>query len=720
MATAADTAPAARAPDRGLHLERLAPVGLFVVVAAASVIAAYYGFHAHMVQPDETLTVIYGRAVELSPHKAIEYDGWPRGPERLPALVFALVGWLVSDTARQFQVVHVVLAVGFALTAIPVHAVARRAGLTRAWALLPALLAVVGPWTVFGISLLNTGTGYLTSTALLLAMLIALLRPGVPSDAGVVVALVATALARTGDIPFVLALVPAVLVQTWRDRPAGTGATRWLRQLPLTLLRRHRLLSALALVIVVVALAVGGNRFTGPQYQTGILPGLGTGAMLDGAADIAARLTTGTLIIPAVFALPWLLRAAVAPRRREEGAFAVLTIAFALAFVYFYAGRNEDRYTLMLVPVVLIPFAHALAVRRVPPLAVAVSAVLVARLVATRGLFADDGSFGFFVSPGSQFLRRIVIGRLSEVIPFGVHGPTVLTLAAGAVAFVLAVAAGRGGAPWTVVLGFGTAGLVVLSVVAGMYAPHRLVVLASPKVSFAQQTFVDRAANGRPVALLDENPGADYGRVLSAGDLSFFNTSLKGSIRPDGQFSTACCSPYYFRPVVAAIDRATGSVSVGRSHYRLIAVPTGYTTFGLSATTIARSPAFPYRVDRLAAGLARLSYAVENAANDGFGRPGTPVRVRTFPRNVSRGRTCLTMSVTAPQDLPRDLRYTVRSGAGSVSGQLSATLTRAVRVPLRAGRVDVVRVRTNRSGRSLDGRTSQTVGLSDIAVTPCR
>jgi hypothetical protein len=691
---------------------------LGAIMAAATGLTAYYGLRAHMVQPDEFLAVIYGRSIEARPSVLFEYSSWPRGPERLTALLFGIVAWLVPGSARAFQVSHILFAFCFALTALPVYLLGRTARLGRWWALLPATLSVVGPWSVFGISLLNTGLGYLTTALLLVAMLRALLRPGWSSDALVLAAVAGVALARTGDIPFIFALVPAVVVQVWRDRPAGQSVSQWLRTLPATVVRRHPLLSALAVVGIIVAAVAGSHRFTGSGYQTPIVRHFTLSGLSNDALDIFGHLATGTLMVPLIIAVPWLAREAAVPRGREEGAFAVLAVGVVAAFVYFYAGRNEDRYIMMLAPVVFIPFVGALACRQVPLVATLVSGALVGRLVVTRALFADDGSYGFFVSPGSQFLRRVVLGRASGVIPFGEHAGTYMAVGAVALALVLTTAWRLPRSVGRTTVALGLVGLLAVATAAAFYTPHRLLMLASPKVSFAQQAFVDEAAGNRPVGILDENPGSDLGRVQTWGELSYFNRSLKGTVQPDGRFTLACCSPYYFPPIRARLDRRTGTVRTDRPMYDLLVVPTGYASFGFNTTTVARSPAFPFRLERFASGPPRLAYSVEGATGDGWGVPGHALRVRTFPRSIGGASACLVVTIAAPPDLPHDLRFTVRGASGRASGRLTAALGQTLSVPLADRTNDVIRIASSRTGRTLDGRRV-TLALSDVSVIHC-
>ncbi len=132
------------------------------------------------------------------------------------------------------------------LVAVPVWLAGRELGLGRWAAVVAAAIAAGGSFAIYGITTLNQAVGLLCATTMLWAMVRALRRPGLASDLLVLAALAATALARLGWAPLVVALVPGALAAAWFERPVGEGLGGWVRALPARLVRRHPVLVPLS------------------------------------------------------------------------------------------------------------------------------------------------------------------------------------------------------------------------------------------------------------------------------------------------------------------------------------------------------------------------------------------------------------------------------------------------------------------------------------------
>ena len=113
----------------------------------------------------------------------------------------------------------------------------------------------------------------------------------------------------------------------------------------------------------------GGARAAAARLQSGrsgIVGGYGDNAtpdtlrpseLWDQIKVVTTRLAENLAFIPLAFALPWLVREMIRPSSRESGSFAILGFtATAIYIVLFLNAAVEDRYSVVLVPLVALAF----------------------------------------------------------------------------------------------------------------------------------------------------------------------------------------------------------------------------------------------------------------------------------------------------------------------------------------------------------------------------
>jgi hypothetical protein len=631
---------------------------------------------------------------------------------------------VAPSTPREFQGYHVLVALAFALTAVPVWALARALG-ARPWeALVPAALVVVGPWAVFGTTLLDGGVGMLATACFALAAWRALVQPGLRADAWLLAAIALLALARTGNLPLVAAFPVALLVQLWRDRPPGEGALRRLRDLPGTLVRRHPLLCAAALVALVAAAVKGVDVLLGGAAYGGVRTGqhVSPGGLWDELHALVAKLAWATGLVPAMLGGAWLVRQAVRPTSRRDGAFAVLAVAMLAAFLYAYAlSYDEERYALPLLPLLAVAFGRAAFSAGVGWVAALAGAVVVGRLVATAPALGDLQARLYLFAPGQGFFDRVLGGRLAEQVP-GLGGHTALVAfvvaAAGAVALALR---GRLRGPWpAVVVGVVLAVLAAHQIAGASWAMRKNSTEATGAgQSFAQQAFVDEVVRGpdESVPLLANNPTGDPLLGVAFEQLAFFNRRVDrgGRVQLVGVGSSPCCVP---GGLIVRIDPATGrGRAEGGSPPERYVARTGFRDVALVTDVIATTPSFPLALEHPRLPL-QAAYAIGDTVQGGWGAPGRPTPIRVYAWPGRPAAACLTGMVVAPSAGATGVEWSVEGARGrSVAGTLApgAEQTLRVRLPARTAML-----RLHSSTGTLPGGARAGVTLQDAAVGPCR
>jgi hypothetical protein len=685
----------------------------------STALITWYGWRDHLHFADESIAVIGGRYVEGHlPSGLWDTTYFPRGPERLTSWAAAAVNLVMPTTAGEFQALHLVLALAFALTAIPIYFLSRGVGLGPLSALVPSAVTVLGPWAMYGVTLLNNGFGLLSVACLYLAMWRCLARRGARSDLWLLAALGFVALARMGNVTLVLALPVAVLVQVWRDRPAGQRARSWLEGLPKELLRRHPVLLPCAALAVATVIVAGPDAFLGGKGYGGVRLGqhIDLAGVWERTHITVARGALATAIIPAIFALPWLVREAAVPRTRDDGAFAVLAlIVFAILIYTYYGSFDEDRYFIPVIPLIAVAFGRALFSRSLGVIATAMGAVIVGWFIAiTPAPSSDLGLRTIFFAPAYRFLHEVVRGQLSVHLPLGSQHPLTVALCAGGLLAVLLAARDRlGRRVGAIVLGAALAGIAVYQIGAEVWSMRKFTAdMTGAGISWAQTTFVDRADEPGPVHQLTNNYAQDPYFGIPYIDLAFFNRRA-WEARP----LTLSRSLGSAVPGKVRIDPRTGAAKPDRLAGRLLVSPLGYAATRLAADGTVTSPIAPVRLDTLHVPL-HASFSITGTGPGGWGEPGQTMTIRTFAWPGRATPACLTATVEGPLLGDKEVRYTVRGAEDTASGHLPPSGADPLSVRLGSGD-EVVRVSTEGAGRLSDGRTTITVRLTNVDVRAC-
>ncbi len=669
------------------------PAVLAACLAFAAVLVVRYGLAAHDFQPDEFDTVAGGRVFVnhfLDTLFSVSPEG--RGPERLPALLFALPTALFADTATVFKAAHVLFALLYVSAAVPIYALARGLGLGRAEAVLPAAAAAITPWMLFGGTLLNTTLAYPTAMALAWATWRAAIRPGLMGDVWVLLFGVLGAMAREGHAAFLAAAAVVLVVALWRERPAGEGLRASARAYPGRLLRAHPLLCGAAAALVLLVLLYGKNRLLGSAYQPqASRQPVTLSGVLGTISSAAAELTMGTGYLPMMIALPWLARELVRPRSRETGTLALLCVAMFFAFVgmivYYSATTSgladNERYVSVLAGLPPLAAAVSLFRRQLNPLAVAVAGVLLSRAIVTGGLYPFAGPFDYFVAPARLFFTVVIQGQVSTRLPFSdAHVAATILLALTAAAVVIAVLCagprrvGAAGLAACAAVALGAP--IALGAASGIYIGNHFESFDTfPSISFAQQSFADGAGHDRPVAFWDYAPGGDPRIAYAALQAAFFNRWVNATLHLDGMPTAAGIGT----AIKASVDPASGRLSTSSRLPSYLLAPERFTRIGFAGAIVAPPTAvfgpLPYMLLRIGP-TPTVAYAVSGTEEAGtILAPADVARIDLYPTTPA---SCWQTSLTAPPTLPRSLPYSLSGPGVAQRGLLAASTVVPIRL----------------------------------------
>lgn len=680
-------------------LRRIPPgVLLACLVVVAAGLLYLRAARVHVYSPDEEFFVDLSRVLaEHFPGGIVDvpevehYSG--RGIQRLLLLVLAGPLGVIGGPAG-FALAHALLCLIFASAAIPAYLLARGVRLSAPWALAAAALVVAVPWAVLSLGWLTEPVAYPAAVWVLWGAWRACLYPGWRADLLAVALVLLAGLARTSLL--VLIVVPPGVVLL---HAALTGRGRHVR-------RDHPLLSAFALVgaAVVLVSILGGNALGGLAggYRTSLpadwspLPG----KFLRQLAPIAS----GVGFVPAILALPWALRQ-VAVRRRDPEALAlalVLLVALPALLISTIYAAPEERYLMYMAPPIIVAGVAALARRDVPAWSVAVSALVVAILVEhVAWPFVADAA-RFQTDPALSFLSRVPLMRVSDLA---------LALAVVAAGVLLAVVVARRSR---------RAALAVLAVLFGLqlvqtaYITGKRAEATEGPAGIRERTWVDRAAEGRPVAMQAEGQANSGGYEAAWRDAQFFNGDIEVFASTDPRPKLLVARHATIERVT--VDAATGVLATasGRRLPRLWLVPTLFRPMGLVEQPLETSKYLPLRLVRLR-GAPRAAWRWSGVEPDGWIGKGRPdVALRVYPgASDGPGRRCLRITLVSAPNYPGVHRYRVRAPGVDVRGALRAEGRAAVTVPLTPA-VRTIRVQARGTTEFVPGRElSMLVGATE-------
>jgi hypothetical protein len=692
-------------PRRLIDRNNLPLLALAGVVVGMTVLIGRIAVSNHHVFIDEFLAINFGRRIAVDP-SLLDSNALARGPERLVSLITALTVEASDSPSQQMWLLHAAMALCQGLVAVPVWLAGRELGLSRWAAVAAAAIAAGGSFAMYGVTTLNQSVGLLCATTMLWAMVRALRRPGFGSDLLVLGALAATALARLGWAPLVVALVPGALAAAWFERPGSEGLRAWLRAQPTRLLHRHPVLMPVLALGILVALVSGPSTLLGGEHYGGVA--LDAHIELDTLWDNARRhfshLAIGLALVPFILAIPLLVRDLARPADATSGGFAWMVLALLVVFSYIhYTAVTEDRYLAVVAPPLAL--AGVLAVfRRPPPVwAVVVSGLLTARLVATSYAWPPVGPYDFFIAPTSLFFERIVVGNLLGRLPF-LEGnrPTIALLVALGAALLVVVVARK--PKLRTPVGLSAAALVLCGVLAfqvfaAEYPARKFVeVLGMPDVPTKDITFIDRAADGGRVEPLAVDGAVDvdlfdqlfflrtYNRTLGTGMAVIREPLAPGAPDPP--------------PPVVQVDWRTGDAEITGEVPDIMLEKPGFNAVGFSGTFLPASRYYPFAaLERLRRPLDTL-WIIRGDSVQGYPQRGEPIRMRIFPPTTRR--TCVNGLIAVNPTADRPSRYRIVGAVDSLRGvvQPGAPKEFTARVP--GGRPTTLVLR-GAAGRLPDG-----------------
>jgi hypothetical protein len=694
-------------------------LALAAVVVGMTLLLARIAVTNHYVFIDEFFAISFGRNIADEPSLAFE-QSLGRGPERLTSLMTALMAVTSDSPSQEMWLLHAAMALCQGLVAVPVWLAGRELGLGRWGAVAAAAVAASGSFAIYGVTTLNQSVGLLCATVMLWGMVRALRRPGLGSDLLVLVGISATALARLGWAPLVLALVPGTLAAAWFERPSGERLVSWLRALPSRLLRRHPVLLPVLVLGVLAALVSGPSTLLGGEHYGGVAldADIRISTLWDNARRHFSHLAIGVALTPFILAIPALVRDLVGPRDATSGGFAWLVVGLLALFSYIhYTTAAEDRYLAVLVPPVTLTAALAVFRRPPPVWAVVVSGLLTARLVATSYEWPPIGPFDYFMAPTSVFFEQLVGGDSAIRVPLATsHGPTVALLLALAAAAVVAIVARQRPPRGPLAVAAAAAvlvGVVVFQVAAAEYPARKFVeAVGMPDVPTEDLTFVDRAARGGRAQPLAVDGVINPDLVAQLWWLWVYNRTLGNGmtvIRGDRPPPTTAPA------LQVRVDWQTGAAATTGPVPDILLEKPGFNGVGFSGTPLPGSSHVPFAaLERLRRPLNAL-WLVDGDSVQGYPQRGDPLRLRVFP--PTDRRTCVRGGVAVHPLVDRPSRYRLSGAAGSVQGVGQPKTAERFEVRVPGGQPTTLVLRGD-PGRLVDGAW---VGptLVDLSVAEC-
>jgi hypothetical protein len=707
---------------------------LLALLALAAAIAAWlqhWAVQTHIWGNDEELYRHFARGIARDfPLGVFDIDqSYGRGIQRLHLLVLALPMAFTRAPAA-FEIGHLLFVVGYVSAIVPAWLLARGAGLGRWTALIPAVLAVLVPWSVLTTSFLTEPLGYGVFAWAMWAVWHSVVRPSVTSDALAVALLAMAALTRTGFLLLTPILPLAALVQAWRFGAAGASVGERLRSLPRVALRRQPL--AITVGAAAMLLLAG--------YWAGILPG-GTGRLvgtyssaLPPLEDVVlkwrsftSRIVAGTGFVLAAAALPWIVTQVWRPRSPEAHALAVAAFLASMAvLVALVNGPADERYAMHVAFPLVVVGSTALLRADVSPVGLAVGGLAVAALfVASVWTLNDASDFGYFAFPVESAVVRVALMRVSETA-FAV------LLAAG---FLAAATAARVVGPARLLP------LLVLPVAAWQlamteYTVRKYVTTAgsASAAGIGERAFVDRnVPDGEEVGIWAVPAGELGYYSVMWREVQYWNTSMRSVVALRAPAS-AVGSPDFPYPLGTYDIQPELDVDSGLLRWsgawplpRYLVVARQPLAVALRWRNVAGAPHIPADLVRVEQP-PRARYAVEGISTDmAVGTNGTAT-IRVY-RDGAAGARCAYVDLVAPKAVDAARAKPVKYLA-SVDGRPLHRLTLREQerarlfFPLRFRgakptlRIDIV---TRGGIRFLDGRSlAVQLGAIELESAPCR
>ncbi|HEV3002210.1 MAG TPA: hypothetical protein VGW75_15820 [Solirubrobacteraceae bacterium] len=576
----------------------LLALGLAVAGAAAYVLT--YALETTSFLNDEFANVVSARAMVADPAEifAASGGGLFRGPERLTSVLLALPAALTGSAPDELRASRTLLALAYALVAVPAYALLRGLEVPRWPSAALAAAAVTGPWMVFGATMLNVTLAAPLTVAFVWAGWRAVVRPSLATEAAAVAVAALMVTARVSHAAFFLGPVLAAVAAAWWTRPPGEP----LRRLPARAARRNPLILGVALVGAIAVAAIGPGDLAGEAYENAANIALPLDRLWPSLAWTTAVLAIATGFLAVPLGGAWALRQIARPASVEAGAFALIAVATFLLYVYVSGtagAEQQERYPAPLAALPVVAAGAALFRREAWALGTAAVGALAARAIATQAIEEHAEPLSYFFSPAQLFVSKVVLGRLTVALP---GDDQMVTIAAvGMVALAVAVAAG---AAWRPVAAGAVAALLAVGAVSGVYTLRKYEPATAPG-DLDAVAWVDRATGGEDAVFWNYQWG------VNAADR---NTRTTATVHFN---ASVCCGEW--RPDYRDFLGEHGRLERERGVPPFVAGHAGYRPLVFAATPYARPTGFgaPMRVERFVDERPRAAAVVRGAADDG-------------------------------------------------------------------------------------------------------
>jgi hypothetical protein len=719
---------------------RLHPAAVVAAIVVLGTLLSWrHTRHAHewMIMTDELQYLKLAQSVG---------DGsfpWPTLRGDQGALLSLLYPLLLAPVLMAFsapdgyQLIHLVNALLFASTAVPVYLLTRQVVSARWPAYLAAALAVAVPWASLSAVVMTESAAYPAFAWALLAMQRALVAPSLGRDLVAIGAIGVAFFARTqfvvlaGVFAVAIAAQAVLFTLTLGERDTQRSRPRQL----LDELRPHAALGGLVALALVLLLLPSDplKNLLGP-FQSSIFKG---SPLPDGLAHMArthlAYVAGGVGVLPLALAAGWALATLVRPVDRRSLAFAVLAVLVGAAMLYvvtvfglLHSGGPIDRYLFYLAPLLVVGTVACLAQGRPRPLGLAAGALFTFWLLRSSGVTFLDEPILFVNSQAAEF-HRVYQGQADRIARFtGLSGLTPVallswgTLAATAAASLLLWRAPR--------FALALVGLPLLGLALAQtdYVSKRTTMrvnTANGSINagaLSRRDWVDDALPGDGDVAISPSTVADAGASQQAWwNVEFWNKRVNRALILKG-FGDH--TPFPQRQML--LDKRDGSIATaGAGQPRFMVFARNQTIFRPRGrvladyrTTLQQDPGLellelerPYRAGWIA----------EGPSSDGWIVRGTPAVVRVFPRTDGRAQR-ITVNVDLPVGLVKPSPFELREGRnvvrgtaapGTINGDAALTLC------LPAGRLRKASLST-RAIRALPDGREVGVHLQSIRVEP--
>jgi hypothetical protein len=440
-------------------------------------------------------------------------------------------------------------------------------------------------------------------------------------------------------------------------------------------------LAALTLLAGSVGIAGGVTTKLAGVYGTPF--GFDAVDLLFKIGQFFSRAVVGTGFFAAAVALPWLATQVVAPGDRRRFTFALTIVGAGVIVLYMvHTASLDERYIVYLAPMLLLPATLAIARREISPVGLAVASVLLAALLLRVRWNADQGDFGYFVSPAETFYGRGIAQRLNLSVP-GDTGtiltlmPLALAVAGGALAVILARdphrLAGRMGA-------LVIAAVVLTVVVQTQYTVSNYVNSAGAKAGpgLKARAFADEGTpSGASIGEFTEGVGKSPEFAPIWQEIQFYNQRID-RIYSLGANSNAVPSGDELIDNVG-FDPETGRLRSSRPLPDYLVIPTPVGTVRVRGQVLPSPSYIPAGLIKVAQP-ATLAWSTSGLdPTGGVGPQGAMVRF--YGTGLRPGAHCATIDLGPPAR--EAVSFSARVGSRDVgSGRVPAGAPRRVTVPL--------------------------------------